>query len=72
MVLRNVCWAEAQALYADVLALEIRDAADAFFRKELDTADVLTTYDGDRFASIDRNNEGWRVARAEIDFSACE
>jgi hypothetical protein len=42
-------------LHADVLALEIRDAANAFFRKELETADVLTTHDRDRFASIDRN-----------------
>jgi hypothetical protein len=59
-------------LHTDVLALEIRDAANAFFRKELETADVLTTHDRDRFASIDRNNDRWRVVCSEIDFAVCE
>src|SRR5262245_51775156 len=62
----------AQTRHADVLTLEIRDAADASACKQFETADVLTAHHRDRFASIDRDDEGRRVVRGEIDLPSSE
>ena len=59
-------------MHAHVLALEIRDAADAFSGKQFEAADVHAGQDRDRFAGIDRNDEGRREVRSEVDLAACE
>src|SRR5713226_2477808 len=64
--------ARAQGLHAHGLALEVRNAADAFSRKHFETADVLACHDRDRFAGIDRYDEGWREVRSEVDLAAGE
>ena len=56
-------------MHANVLALEIGDAADLFFRKQLEAANVLATHDRDRFAGIDRDDEGWREVCGEVDLA---
>jgi hypothetical protein len=45
--------ARADTLHADVLALEIGNATDAFFGKDFEAADVLAADDCNRFAGID-------------------
>ena len=45
--------ARADTLHADVLTLEVQDAADAFSCKNFEAADVLAAQNGDRFAGID-------------------
>jgi hypothetical protein len=62
----------AQGLHAHGLALEVRDAADTFSRKQFEAADVLASHDRDRFAGIDRDDQGWREVRSEVDLAAGE
>jgi len=45
--------ARADTLHANVLTLEIGNAADAFFGKDFEAADVLAAHDCNRFAGID-------------------
>ena len=45
--------ARADTLHADVLTLEVQDAADAFSCKNFEAADVVAAQNGDRFAGID-------------------
>jgi hypothetical protein len=58
------------ALNANILSLQIGNAADAVFCKHLEAANVHTTQDGDRVADIDWNDGGRRVDVEKVDFAA--
>jgi hypothetical protein len=59
-------------LHAHGFAPELRNASDAFSRKEFEAADVFASHDRDWFAGIDRYYKGWREVRSEIDLAAGE
>src|SRR6266540_3223415 len=62
----------AQVRHAHRPALEARDAADAFSRKQLETAYVYTGDDRDLLAGIDRDEKGRREVQSEVDLAARE
>src|SRR5262249_9692556 len=64
--------ARAQARNPYVPAPWIGDAAGALSRKQLEAADVLATDDRDWLPGIDRNDEGRREVRSEVDLAARE
>src|SRR5262245_2442172 len=64
--------ARAQALHAYGLPLQIRDAADAFSREQLEAADMLASHYRDRLAGIDRDNQRRREISGEVDLAARE
>jgi hypothetical protein len=62
----------AQALHADSLALQIRDAPDAIPREQFEAADMQAADDRDRHAGIDRHEILRRKGRREVLFAASE
>jgi hypothetical protein len=59
-------------LHTHGLALEVRNAADAFPGKQFEAPDVFAGQDRDRFGGINRDDEGWREVRREVDLAAGE
>ena len=60
----------AETLHPHCLALEIADAADALARNQLEAAHVHAADDPDLVAGIDRNDDGSREMKGEVDLAA--
>ena len=69
MLTTNACGLEAQGLHADALALQVRDAADALVREQLEASRVHAGQERDRIAGIDRDQKRCHEVQTEIDFT---
>ena len=54
------------------LALEIRDAVDAFISEQLEAPDVNTGNDRNLLTGIDRDEKRCREVQSEVDLAACD